>query len=119
MANRMASSAAINHATVLPAKLQNARASNAPATKITLRAFQYFRLIWLRNSPLRRNRAICLSSCSKRVMLVEHNPIMHELETKAIEWNVTLDEIRETPTSLIGFGVRGGIGVVLKITKLV
>jgi streptomycin 6-kinase len=52
-------------------------------------------------------------------MLVEHNPIMHELETKAVEWNVTLEEIRETPTSLIGFGVRGGMRVVLKITKQV
>ncbi|HEY4424540.1 MAG TPA: aminoglycoside phosphotransferase family protein [Pyrinomonadaceae bacterium] len=50
-------------------------------------------------------------------MLVEHNPIMHELETKAVEWNVNLDEVRETPTSLIGFGVRGGVRVVLKITK--
>ena len=50
-------------------------------------------------------------------MLVEHNPIMHELETKAVEWNVKLDEIRETPTSLIGFGVRGGASVVLKISK--
>ena len=42
---------------------------------------------------------------------------MHELKTKAVEWNVTLDEIRETPTSLIGFGVRGGMRVVLKISK--
>ena len=42
---------------------------------------------------------------------------MHELETKAVEWNVKLDEIRETPTSLIGFGVRGGARVVLKISK--
>ena len=50
-------------------------------------------------------------------MLVEHNPIMHELETKAVEWNVNLDEVRETPTSLIGFGVRGGVRVVLKISK--
>ena len=52
-------------------------------------------------------------------MLIEHNPIMHELETKAVEWNVTLDEISETPTSLIGFGVRGGVRVVLKISKQV
>jgi len=44
---------------------------------------------------------------------------MHELETKAAEWNVTLDEIRETPTSLIGLGVRDGVRVVLKITKQV
>jgi len=42
---------------------------------------------------------------------------MHELETKAVEWNVDLDEVRETPTSLIGFGVRGGVRVVLKISK--
>ena len=42
---------------------------------------------------------------------------MHDLQAKAVEWNVTLDEIRETPTSLIGFGVRGGVRVALKITK--
>jgi len=42
---------------------------------------------------------------------------MHELETKAVEWNVSLDEVRETSTSLIGFGVRGGVRVVLKISK--
>ena len=76
--NKIASSAATNHATVLPAKLQKARASNAPATKMILRAVQYFRPIALRNSPLRLNRAICLSSCSKRVMLVEHNLISVE-----------------------------------------
>lgn len=44
---------------------------------------------------------------------------MHELETKAAEWNVKLDEIRETPTSLIGFGVHGDVRVVLKISKQV
>ena len=43
---------------------------------------------------------------------------MHELQAKAVEWNVTLDEIRETPTSLIGFGVRDGVRVVLKMTTL-
>lgn len=42
---------------------------------------------------------------------------MHELETKAVEWNVKLDEIRETPTSLLAFGVRDGVRVVLKISK--
>ncbi len=42
---------------------------------------------------------------------------MRELKLKAAEWNVALDEIRETPTSLLGFGTRDGIGVVLKITK--
>jgi len=42
---------------------------------------------------------------------------MHDLQAKAVEFNVTLDEIRETSTSLIGFGVRGGVRVVLKITK--
>lgn len=71
----IAISAATNQASVLPAKLQNASAIKAPATKMILRAVQYFRLIALRNSPRRLNRAICLSSCSKRVMLVEHNPI--------------------------------------------
>jgi streptomycin 6-kinase len=42
---------------------------------------------------------------------------MHDLELKAAEWNVTLDEIRETPTSLVGFGMRNGAHVVLKISK--
>ena len=42
---------------------------------------------------------------------------MHRLQSKAMAWNVTLDEISETPTSLLGFGVRDGVRVVLKITK--
>lgn len=42
---------------------------------------------------------------------------MRELKLKAAEWNVSLDEIRETETSLIGFGTRDDIRVVLKITK--
>jgi streptomycin 6-kinase len=39
------------------------------------------------------------------------------LQAKAAEWNVTIDETRATPTSLVGFGDREGIPVVLKITK--
>jgi len=42
---------------------------------------------------------------------------LEQLKARAAEWNVTLDETRETPTSLLGFGVREGRGVVLKITK--
>jgi len=42
---------------------------------------------------------------------------MHELHAKAVEWNVTLDEIRQTSTSLFGFGTREGVRVVLKLTK--
>ena len=42
---------------------------------------------------------------------------MRELKLKAAEWNVSLDEIRETETSLLGFGTRDDIRVVLKITK--
>ena len=42
---------------------------------------------------------------------------MHEFKLKAAEWNVSLDEIRETATSLIGFGTRQDLRVVLKITK--
>ena len=38
-------------------------------------------------------------------------------QAKAAQWNVRLDEIRETPSSLIGFGVRECTRVVLKITK--
>jgi streptomycin 6-kinase len=42
---------------------------------------------------------------------------MIQLQAKAAEWNVTLDEIQETRSSLLGFGVRAGCRVVLKITK--
>lgn len=44
------------------------------------------------------------------------SPLNH-LQAKAADWNVTIEEIRETPTSLVGFGVRAGVRVVLKITK--
>lgn len=44
---------------------------------------------------------------------------MRELKLKAAEWNVSFDEIRETRTSLLGFGTRDGIGVVLKMMKQV
>ncbi|HVF22984.1 MAG TPA: aminoglycoside phosphotransferase family protein [Pyrinomonadaceae bacterium] len=40
-----------------------------------------------------------------------------QLPAKAAEWNVTLDETRETATSVFGFGVRDGQRVVLKLTK--
>ena len=43
---------------------------------------------------------------------------MRQLELKAVEWNVSLEETLETPSSLLGFGVRDGVRVVLKITKL-
>ena len=39
------------------------------------------------------------------------------LTAKAAEWNVALDETRETATSLLGFGVREGRPLVLKLTK--
>ncbi|HJP90941.1 MAG TPA: aminoglycoside phosphotransferase family protein [Pyrinomonadaceae bacterium] len=42
---------------------------------------------------------------------------LEQLKAKAAEWNVTLDETRETPTSLLGFGAHEDRGVVLKITK--
>ena len=42
---------------------------------------------------------------------------MRQLQAKAVEWNVTLEETRETFTSLLGFGVRDGVRVVLKLTK--
>lgn len=38
------------------------------------------------------------------------------LYAKAAAWNVTLEETRETATSLLGFGVRDGERVVLKLT---
>ena len=40
-----------------------------------------------------------------------------DLRSKAADWNVTLEEIRETPTSLLGFGRRAASRVVLKVTK--
>jgi streptomycin 6-kinase len=40
-----------------------------------------------------------------------------QLQTKAAEWNVTLEETRETQTSLLGYGSRGGTRVVLKLSK--
>ena len=42
---------------------------------------------------------------------------MMSLYSKAAAWDVTLNEIRETPTSLLGFGTREGSRVVLKLTK--
>jgi len=39
------------------------------------------------------------------------------LQAKAAEWNVTLVETQETPSSLLGFGTQAGRRVVLKITK--
>lgn len=39
------------------------------------------------------------------------------LQAKAADWRVTLNEIRETPASLVGFGTRSGLPVVLKVTK--
>jgi streptomycin 6-kinase len=38
------------------------------------------------------------------------------LEAKAAEWNVTVQETRETATSLLAFGVRDGRRVVLKLS---
>ncbi|HEX5884887.1 MAG TPA: aminoglycoside phosphotransferase family protein [Pyrinomonadaceae bacterium] len=40
-----------------------------------------------------------------------------QLEAKAVDWNVSLEETRETPTSLLGFGSRAGMRVVLKLSK--
>src|ERR671916_812456 len=42
---------------------------------------------------------------------------MRQLQVKAAAWDVTIEETRETPSSLLGFGVRAGRRVVLKITK--
>src|SRR2546423_2832703 len=119
----MAINAARNHAAVLPAKLQKTRASTIPETNIALRAIQYLPLI-SSSTPVRRfNLAICLSSCSRRFILVicgmniSSKSPLEQLKAKAAEWNVTLEETRETLTSLLGFGVRERRGVVLKITK--
>ena len=45
------------------------------------------------------------------------NAPLEQLQAKADQWNVTLEETHETLTSLIGFGVRAGARLVLKITK--
>lgn len=39
------------------------------------------------------------------------------LQAKATDWKVTIEETRETPSSQLGFGMRAGVRVVLKITK--
>lgn len=44
--------------------------------------------------------------------------MLDRLQAKALEWNVALDEVRETATSLLGFGVRDGRSVVLKLTQV-
>ncbi len=42
--------------------------------------------------------------------------MIQPLQTKAAAWNVVVEEIRETATSLLGFGMREGTPVVLKLT---
>ena len=41
--------------------------------------------------------------------------VNEQLYVKAAQWDVTLEETRETPSSLLGFGVRAGERVVLKL----
>lgn len=44
---------------------------------------------------------------------------MHdELRAKAAQWKVMLEEIRETSSCVLGFGVRGDRGVVLKRSRI-
>lgn len=40
-----------------------------------------------------------------------------QLESHAARWNVALDRVAETPSSLLGFGERNGAPVVLKLSK--
>ncbi len=40
-----------------------------------------------------------------------------QLKAKAAAWNVAVEETRETPSSVLGFGSRAGSRVVLKISK--
>lgn len=44
-------------------------------------------------------------------------PPYDQLNAKAVEWKVTINEMRETSFSVIGFGEREGSRVVLKISK--
>lgn len=41
----------------------------------------------------------------------------NQLQAKAAEWNIDIEETRETATSLLGFGLRDGRRVVLKLLK--
>lgn len=43
---------------------------------------------------------------------------LHQARAKAREWQVSIAEIRETPTSVVAFGKRGNQGVVLKVCKV-
>ena len=43
--------------------------------------------------------------------------MIEQLRSKGAEWNVAIEETRETPSSVLGFGVRDGRRVVLKISK--
>src|SRR5690242_13582504 len=43
--------------------------------------------------------------------------MIEQLRSKGAEWNVAIEEARETASSLLGFGVRDGRRVVLKISK--
>lgn len=42
---------------------------------------------------------------------------LSKLTSRAAQWDVAIDEVRETEGSLLGFGVRNGVAVVLKISK--
>lgn len=44
--------------------------------------------------------------------------MLDRLQTTSAQWNVVLDETRDTATSLLGFGMRDGRRVVLKLTKV-
>lgn len=43
--------------------------------------------------------------------------LIDQLRAKATQWNVTLEETREKASSVLGFGVRDGRRVVLKLTR--
>jgi len=45
------------------------------------------------------------------------SPVSDRLRTHAREWDVTVESVRETETSLIGFGARGAEQVVLKVAR--
>ncbi|MGH9904337.1 MAG: aminoglycoside phosphotransferase family protein [Pyrinomonadaceae bacterium] len=44
---------------------------------------------------------------------------LDQLGARALQWDVTIQQTWETPLSMLAFGVRGGAGVVLKISKQV
>jgi streptomycin 6-kinase len=55
--------------------------------------------------------------CNLWIVNISLNLPFDQLKAKAADWDVTIEETRETPTSLLAFGVRADQRVVLKLSK--